>query len=54
MSGSTNWTPTGLCTQSNNTVLIEDSALAQDYWQYWKDLRADEQPAVRPGLGVFG
>ncbi|HUO40150.1 MAG TPA: phospholipase D-like domain-containing protein [Mycobacterium sp.] len=48
MTGSTNWTPTGLCTQSNNTVLIEDSALAGDYWQYWKDLRADQQPPREP------
>jgi phosphatidylserine/phosphatidylglycerophosphate/cardiolipin synthase-like enzyme len=48
MSGSTNWTPTGLCTQSNNTILLEDSALAADYWQYWQDLRDDEQPARVP------
>jgi hypothetical protein len=48
MTGSTNWTPTGLCTQSNNTILIEDPALAADYWQYWKDLRADEQPPREP------
>jgi phosphatidylserine/phosphatidylglycerophosphate/cardiolipin synthase-like enzyme len=48
MTGSTNWTPTGLCTQSNNTILIEDPALATDYWHYWKDLRADDQPPREP------
>ena len=48
MTGSTNWTPTGLCTQSNNTLLIEDAALAADYWLYWQGLRDDAQPARVP------
>jgi len=29
--GSTNWTPTGLCTQANNGILIDDADLALDY-----------------------
>ncbi len=29
--GSTNWAPTGLCTQLNNGLLMEDSAVAQLY-----------------------
>jgi hypothetical protein len=45
MSGSTNWTETGLCTQSNNIIIIEDEVIADDYWAYWKRLRDDKQPA---------
>lgn len=44
MTGSTNWTSNGLCAQSNNSILVEDDDLANDYWNYWKDLLADEQP----------
>jgi phosphatidylserine/phosphatidylglycerophosphate/cardiolipin synthase-like enzyme len=36
--GSTNWTKTGLCTQANNAVLIENPALAHDYLDQWKTL----------------
>ena len=53
MTGSTNWTPTGLCTQSNNTIIIEDDAIANDYWDYWKRLRDDKQPK-REALSVKG
>ena len=45
MTGSTNWTETGLCTQSNNTIIIENPEIAEDYWNYWKDLRGDKLPA---------
>jgi phosphatidylserine/phosphatidylglycerophosphate/cardiolipin synthase-like enzyme len=37
--GSTNWTPTGLCTQVNNGLLIEDPAIAQIYLDQWHRLR---------------
>jgi hypothetical protein len=37
--GSTNWAPTGLCTQVNNALLIEDPAVAQVYYQQWQALR---------------
>jgi phosphatidylserine/phosphatidylglycerophosphate/cardiolipin synthase-like enzyme len=37
--GSTNWTPTGLCTQLNNALLIEDDAVAKTYMEQWKRLR---------------
>jgi hypothetical protein len=37
--GSTNWTPTGLCTQVNNGLLIEDPAVAQVYLDQWHRLR---------------
>ena len=29
--GSTNWTPAGLCTQTNNTVVVDDPKLADRY-----------------------
>lgn len=37
--GSTNWTPTGLCTQVNNGLLIEDPEIAQIYLDQWHRLR---------------
>jgi phosphatidylserine/phosphatidylglycerophosphate/cardiolipin synthase-like enzyme len=37
--GSTNWSPTGLCTQVNNGILIEDPKVAAVYLQQWKKLR---------------
>ncbi len=36
--GSTNWTMSGLCTQANNAVLVENAALANDYLEQWKTL----------------
>ncbi len=38
--GSTNWSPTGLCTQVNNGLLVEDPQVAQVYLDQWKRLRA--------------
>lgn len=38
--GSTNWTATGLCTQLNNGLLIDDPAIAQIYLDQWQRLRA--------------
>lgn len=43
--GSTNWTPTGLCTQTNNTLIVEDPKLAKRYLDYWKQLAADTKAA---------
>jgi phosphatidylserine/phosphatidylglycerophosphate/cardiolipin synthase-like enzyme len=37
--GSTNWTPTGLCTQLNNGLLIDDAAIGQIYLDQWHRLR---------------
>lgn len=37
--GSQNWTETGLCTQANNSVLIDDPQLAQEYRDQWDLLR---------------
>ncbi len=43
--GSTNWTSTGLCTQTNNTLVIEDAQLAEHYRAYWNQLAADTKAA---------
>jgi hypothetical protein len=48
MTGSTNWTETGLCTQSNNCIIIEDDGIAADYFAYWNRLKDDKQPARKP------
>jgi phosphatidylserine/phosphatidylglycerophosphate/cardiolipin synthase-like enzyme len=39
-SGSTNWSMTGLCTQVNNGILIEDAQIAAAYLDQWKLLKA--------------
>jgi len=43
--GSTNWTSTGLCAQTNNTVVVDDAPLAARYLAYWKKLAADTKSA---------
>ena len=44
--GSQNWTKTGLCTQANNSVLIDDADLAEEYRKQWDLLNeaGDETP----------
>ena len=37
--GSQNWTKTGLCTQANNSVLIDDPQLADEYRAQWTLLK---------------
>jgi hypothetical protein len=37
--GSTNWSITGLCTESNNALHIHDQAVAQSFLGYWHRLR---------------
>ena len=48
MTGSTNWTATGLCGQSNNSIIIENDKLAQAYLDFWKRLKADVIPSPAP------
>jgi hypothetical protein len=59
--GSTNWTDTGLCAQSNNALLVESSSLAKAYLSYWNELKkdakqgpelrnADAKPGVRTNI----
>jgi phosphatidylserine/phosphatidylglycerophosphate/cardiolipin synthase-like enzyme len=43
LTGSTNWTATGLCAQTNNTLVIDDPDVAARYLQYWQKLVADEE-----------
>jgi hypothetical protein len=37
--GSTNWTITGLCTQANNGLLIENEEVASIYFQEWQNIK---------------
>src|SRR4030095_3414509 len=54
LSGSTNWTPTGLCAQSNNAIVVDSPDLAKQYLAYWKLLHEDpkelakERTALQP------
>lgn len=43
--GSTNWTSTGLCAQTNNTLVIDDPNVAARYLSYWRRLAADTKQA---------
>jgi len=54
LSGSTNWTPTGLCAQSNNAILIESKALAEEYLDYWKFLKNDTTTAKKDKTKLQG
>jgi phosphatidylserine/phosphatidylglycerophosphate/cardiolipin synthase-like enzyme len=60
--GSQNWTKTGLCTQANNSVLIDDVDLAKEYRKQWdilkeaggethKDLKESNSNPRDPGVG---
>ncbi len=40
LTGSLNWTSTGLCTQANNSVIINDAKVASDYLAYWQRMKA--------------
>ncbi len=41
LTGSTNWTTTGLCTQTNNALVIDSPAVASHYAAYWDQLEKD-------------
>ncbi|SKC99725.1 Phosphatidylserine/phosphatidylglycerophosphate/cardiolipin synthase [Burkholderia sp. YR290] len=47
--GSTNWTTTGLCTQINNGLLIDNPGVAAEYLAQWERLR-DAESAFPPAL----
>jgi phosphatidylserine/phosphatidylglycerophosphate/cardiolipin synthase-like enzyme len=40
VTGSTNWTSTGLCTQANNSIIVDDPDLAADFVNEWNLLKA--------------
>jgi len=46
--GSTNWTPTGLCAQTNNAIVFRTREVAQHYLDYWNRLHDDKQPVPKP------
>jgi phosphatidylserine/phosphatidylglycerophosphate/cardiolipin synthase-like enzyme len=48
MTGSTNWTSTGLCGQSNNALILESAQLSAGYDKYWQNLLNDEFPNPKP------
>jgi phosphatidylserine/phosphatidylglycerophosphate/cardiolipin synthase-like enzyme len=48
LTGSTNWTSTGVCTQSNNAVVVESPDLAAAYFDYWNRLKADGSAQGQP------
>lgn len=50
LTGSTNWTSTGVAGQTNNALVIEDPAVAQAFLDYWQRMRADALPAAKPLL----
>ena len=47
--GSTNWAPTGLCTQVNNAILIADPGVAEIFMEQWARLR-DSGRSYPPAL----
>jgi phosphatidylserine/phosphatidylglycerophosphate/cardiolipin synthase-like enzyme len=52
LTGSTNWTFTGLCTQANNGLIIEDQNVAAEYLEAWRRIKAagnDYPPSLVQG-----
>jgi phosphatidylserine/phosphatidylglycerophosphate/cardiolipin synthase-like enzyme len=45
LSGSTNWTSTGLCTQTNNALIINSPEVAARYIAAWNAVKADVDAA---------
>jgi phosphatidylserine/phosphatidylglycerophosphate/cardiolipin synthase-like enzyme len=45
LTGSTNWTSTGLCAQANNAIVVEDRDIAATYKDYWDRLKAQCPPS---------
>lgn len=48
LTGSTNWTSTGIAGQTNNALLIENEKAADIFLAYWKRLAADELTVPEP------
>jgi phosphatidylserine/phosphatidylglycerophosphate/cardiolipin synthase-like enzyme len=42
LTGSTNWTETGMCAQSNNILILEDEKIAACYLDYWNRMLQDD------------
>jgi len=54
LAGSTNWTSTGLCAQSNNSILITDPEIAGFYKQYWQRIKDDTEEAGKDTTSLQG
>ena len=52
LTGSTNWTMTGLCTQANNGLIVEDPGVAQYFLDEWNRIK-DAGNAYPPGFAQF-
>lgn len=48
ITGSTNWTWSGIAGQSNNCIRIDDDTIAGAYFDYWTQLKADVLPEPKP------
>jgi phosphatidylserine/phosphatidylglycerophosphate/cardiolipin synthase-like enzyme len=48
LTGSTNWTWSGVAGQSNNLIVIEDDNIAGSFFDYWTRLQADALPVPNP------
>ncbi|HEX9121360.1 MAG TPA: phospholipase D-like domain-containing protein [Terriglobales bacterium] len=46
--GSTNWSTTGLCTQVNNLLLINDADVAREFRKQWDRLKDASPPKLEP------
>jgi phosphatidylserine/phosphatidylglycerophosphate/cardiolipin synthase-like enzyme len=53
LTGSTNWTPTGLCGQTNNMAIFESEWMAKCYLEYWGELRDDIPVKQGPTLRTW-
>ncbi|MEP9377019.1 phospholipase D-like domain-containing protein [Aquabacter sp. CN5-332] len=54
LTGSTNWTWSGLAGQSNNCIRIDDEAAAEAFLAYWHRLKADKQKVPKTGAKATG
>jgi len=54
MTGSTNWTSTGLCGQANNALIVESDDAAKAYAEYWQRLLDDKFPNPKPITSAGG
>jgi hypothetical protein len=51
LTGSTNWTSTGVAGQTNNALVIDDTTVAQAYLEYWTRMHDDDAlPKAKPKL----
>jgi phosphatidylserine/phosphatidylglycerophosphate/cardiolipin synthase-like enzyme len=48
LTGSTNWTSTGIAGQTNNALVIEDAAVARFFGDYWQRMHDDKLKAANP------